>query len=476
MKNLQLFNKTFWSNISFGPLNIYNKPQMIKVINQFWKKIMSNLDINTVVGLFLKVEFSDGTHKSLSKLQRITKANYMQLIAILVGSISKSSNEYKSKSIINISIQYHIFTESGITPQLIIDNPIPNYFSFSGYNLPLSTNYKDWGNLLISKNTQGEKIINSIDSNGQFYFKSLPGRNVIRFICGGKDVLLITDILGSNSNTFTRLIDSHEYIIENGVVVFKSITRKTDFIKKIKVDNEISNNFLTLDIETRLIDNIHLLYCISLFDGSKAWSYYLSDYSSIDDMMITAIKSIMRSKYDRWNVYIHNSSNFNIIFLLRIITVLGDIDPVIKDEKFINVKLGWTSGKTTYSINFRDSLLMLPSSLRKLAKSFGVEDKGHFPFSFVNDSTVSLDYIGITPNISLFEGISSDEYNSIYSNNWSLRDQCIHYCELDCRVLHQIIYKFNELIFNKFSVNVHKYPTLSSLAFAIFRCHYLGDH
>jgi DNA polymerase type B, organellar and viral len=33
--------------------------------------------------------------------------------------------------------------------------------------------------------------------------------------------------------------------------------------------------------------------------------------------------------------------------------------------------------------------------------------------------------------------------------------------------------KFNELIFNLFEINIHKYPTLSSLAFAIFRTHFL---
>jgi hypothetical protein len=33
--------------------------------------------------------------------------------------------------------------------------------------------------------------------------------------------------------------------------------------------------------------------------------------------------------------------------------------------------------------------------------------------------------------------------------------------------------KFNELIFNLFSLNIHRYPTLPSLAFAIFRSKYL---
>ena len=52
-------------------------------------------------------------------------------------------------------------------------------------------------------------------------------------------------------------------------------------------------------------------------------------------------------------------------------------------------------------IAFKDSLLLLPQSLRKLAKSFGVEEKSYFPFEFVNDPNVSLDYVGNIPLINL---------------------------------------------------------------------------
>jgi len=52
----------------------------------------------------------------------------------------------------------------------------------------------------------------------------------------------------------------------------------------------------------------------------------------------------------------------------------------------INLNLSWTSNnenvKKRYSIDFRDSLLLLPISLRKLAKAFDVEFKGFFSFLF----------------------------------------------------------------------------------------------
>jgi len=64
-------------------------------------------------------------------------------------------------------------------------------------------------------------------------------------------------------------------------------------------------------------------------------------------------------------------------------------------------------------IIFRDSYLLLPSSLRKLAKSFNVEDKTFFPFKFVNNTNVNLDYIGDIPSIDMFDNIDQENYNNI---------------------------------------------------------------
>lgn len=184
----------------------------------------------------------------------------------------------------------------------------------------------------------------------------------------------------------------------------------------------------------------------------------------------------MRAKYNTWKIYVHHGSGFDYIFILKFITLLGEVDLLIKDGKFINIKLNWNKEDKKYSINFRDSLLMLPSSLRKLSKAFNVEAKGFFPFDFVDNIAIPLDYIGSIPKFEFFKEIPKEEYDSMTTNDWNLRLEAIKYCELDCIVLHQILSKFNDLIFNKFSLNVHRFPTLSSLAFGIFRSSYLGDH
>src|ERR1700682_1000577 len=57
-----------------------------------------------------------------------------------------------------------------------------------------------------------------------------------------------------------------------------------------------------------------------------------------------------------------------------------------------------------------------------------------------------------------------------------MKEESIRYCEIDCITLYQIIIKFNDLIFDLFNINIHKYPTLSSLAFAIFRSKFLVEN
>jgi DNA polymerase type B, organellar and viral len=118
---------------------------------------------------------------------------------------------------------------------------------------------------------------------------------------------------------------------------------------------------------------------------------------------------------------------------------------------------------------------MLIVSLRNLGKVFGVDtQKSIFPYTFVNKN--NLDYIGPVPDYKYFNNISIDEYNKYceqFNNNWSLKEETIKYCESDCISLYQIILKFSNMIFELFKINIHNYSTLSSLAFGIFRTHFL---
>jgi hypothetical protein len=205
-------------------------------------------------------------------------------------------------------------------------------------------------------------------------------------------------------------------------------------------------------------------YCICFYDGKISKSFYLSDYKDSQEMLTFAIASLLKRKYNGYKIYVHNLSNFDGIFILKILSSIENIKifPIIKDNKMINIKLTY-DGINNYTISFRDSLLMLPSSLRKLSKQFNVENKTIFPYNFVNDQynkNVILNYIGKVPSFKYFNDLNIEQYNQYINNfnkEWSLKDETIKYCNQDCISLYQVIDKFNDSIFNQFSINIHKF-------------------
>jgi len=144
---------------------------------------------------------------------------------------------------------------------------------------------------------------------------------------------------------------------------------------------------------------------------SYTFSFYLTDYSSSEDMIINAFKDLLVKKYDNYKVYIHNLSNFDGIFLLKILVKLGYCQPIIHNDRIISIQLNYGD----YVISLRDSQQLLIGSLANLAKSFNVQVlKSIFPYDFVNEN--NLDYIGEVPDIKFFEGIHSLDYNCYIEN------------------------------------------------------------
>lgn len=299
---------------------------------------------------------------------------------------------------------------------------------------------------------------------------------------GNKVLYQFTDIFGENSTSFTRSIGLDEYLFKNGELLLKQKSRKVSFFELLKTDKKMKNKFITLDIETRTIDSVFIPYCISYFDGKETFPFYLSDYIDSEDMLSSCIVSLLKRKYNGYKIYVHNLSNFDGIFLLRILSNMPsfNLTPIMKDGKLINLNLSRRINSKKYQIDFRDSLLMLPLSLRKLCKAFNVDlasSKTIFPYDFVNLSDVSLNYDGIVPDFEYFSAVSKSDYDN-YKNKyitWNLKKETIKYCELDCISLYKVLETFNELIYSKFKLNIHKFPTLPSLAFAIYKTHYMKE-
>jgi hypothetical protein len=136
----------------------------------------------------------------------------------------------------------------------------------------------------------------------------------------------------------------------------------------------------------------------------------------------------------------------------------------------------WNCDHKGKTLIFKDSYLLLPLSLRKLCLAFNIASpKGYFPFKLAN-----IVYTGVLPKFDYWTGISLGTYKLLkaeYHNKfWNFKDEAIKYCKLDCKTLHEIIIKFNELIFNHFSINAHSALTLPALAMRIYKTHFMPEN
>ena len=69
-------------------------------------------------------------------------------------------------------------------------------------------------------------------------------------------------------NSVIRTIDNNSYhYIDGEVIIINELTNKFKHITKSFTEKNINNNFMTLDIETRLINNKITPYCICYYDG-----------------------------------------------------------------------------------------------------------------------------------------------------------------------------------------------------------------
>jgi hypothetical protein len=173
-----------------------------------------------------------------------------------------------------------------------------------------------------------------------------------------------------------------------------------------------------MDFETKTDENdiMHVITA-SIFDGKKIKSFFVTDFNNSDELIKNSLNYLLQRKYNGYKVYFHNFSNFDSIFMIKILANLDNTEisrTIKRDSKIIELKIDYNlEGKRKYSLYFRDSLLILPSSLKKLGKSFNVDIvKSIFPYDFVNRNDINLNYEGDVPSISYFNDITLNEYKA----------------------------------------------------------------
>jgi len=455
-------NHTF-SNILFKSL-----------LNRFWDKIENEFTNDNHMFILFKIKYISGETLSIGKLQRLNKEDKSWYIQFMLDFIALKNEFYKESQIDSLIFSYGF--KNGKAENKYAIPFRGSYQSYGKSQIPISMNPLDFGKIVDKIESENNTIYIVHNDKGEtITFIEFKNHNEIKISKSGNALITFKDI--KSESGFIRLIDNNKFYFENGQQILFTKEINTKFINRTKISKNIVNNFITLDIETYIKDGLMTPYLICFYDGKDFFSFYLSNYNSVEEMMIDCLKSILVRKYNYYKVYAHNMAKFDIIFLLKYLVKLGKIKPIIHNGKFISITISY-GDNDQYQIEFKDSILLLLYSLKSLCISFKIEDqKTIFPHLFVNEN--NLNYEGIVPNFEEFIEISRSEYkeykNKFNSNLWNLKFEAIKYCKIDCVSLYQIIYKFNSMIFKLFSLNIHRYPTLSSLAFNIFRAKFMKE-
>lgn len=354
-------------------------------------------------------------------------------------------------------------------------------------NLPISMNPSDYGDIIVDNYVQikGENFHRFIvvSGNRTYQIDVIEGGMVNHVTILGSITLSWTDTKISTENgsfLFSREIGKSTILFLDGIKVLRKKLLNAKPFRKEQLSKSLDSNFITMDIETVKVENKISPYLICAYNGENFITSYANEslvgLVQQKDLFNNFINKLLTFFNGRSNltIYAHNLSGFDGIFLLKHILPYGKVKPLIHNDRLISIKVLFTiEGYIGKTITFKDSMLLLPLSLRSLCSAFNITvPKGYFPF-LLND----ILYKGIIPRFEYWTGITVKEYIAFATNYigkaWSFKDEAIKYCKLDCKCLHEILVKFNELIFNEFKININTSLTLPSLAMRIYKSQFM---
>jgi hypothetical protein len=394
--------------------------------------------------------------------------NYLVVFKFRPISLSEESVKAIPK------IQYNI-QEKHIRKNVILMN---SKF-YNGSIIPLSMNLELFGEKLNVVLSAYYILKFDLDPEGLLFHKDgcviyikIKGSKHEGIIFKDKAIFYKFEDSFIEGTSFVRTSGKYIMFIENFEIYYFDKLTVNSFITQSKANAKLNTNIVTFDIETYIKDGNFIPFACGWYDGELMQTYYLTDFKSPYAMLLRAFTDLLDFN-PKAKVYIHNFSKFDYMFIIKVLFENFIVIPNFKDNKVISLIYKHKDNEET-KIEIFDSYLILPSSLRTLASKYKVADlKGFFPYTFVNES--NLDYIGITPNISLFNGISVEEYEGLVSYSWDLKAELIRYLEMDLKALYQVIVRFSEDIFNTEKIDITKLSTISSIAFKIFRANYLEN-
>lgn len=228
----------------------------------------------------------------------------------------------------------------------------------------------------------------------------------------------------------------------DGEIILRKKELPAKAFRKLQVEKHISNEFYTLDIESININSRQHPYLINAYDGIQHINSYGNNEEELFKSFITKLLEKIELGSQTY-IYAHNFSTYDGILLLKHLFQFGKVSPLLHNGKLMSIKLVVREGNKTKTLIFKDSYLMLTSSLRNLCNAFKVKSiKSYFPYNLNN-----IYYSGIFPEFKYWTDITNKEWSNLKQNYgkrmWSFELEAIKYCKLDCEALHQVLTSYN---------------------------------
>ena len=434
-------------------INLLNDQSLTEAINLFYNEIIKQ---NKKYFVLIVIEYDLFNYITLSKGKIISNLSLNDFIKFILSSYNFRKEDYNLSEATQIIFKYFEIPNGQedrykdrweeIKPSCPI-----KLERFGKFSLPSNNLYSTWGNQISDSLIINEDVV---------YYKQ--NNKIDVFVNGNLLITFIDEISNNLKYDFLRTIDNYKYYIKDNKIILTTKELPTSYLQTLKSKKISVGKIITFDIETLLINNVHKPYLYSMYDGFKSYSWFT-------ESPLQLFNQLLRPKYRNYKVYAHNLSRFDIVFIFKYLSTLNNqgykIKILMRDQNIISLTI--QNYTKNISITIKDSYLILPSSLSKLSKQFQVETpKLIEPVFTGNDHP---DYKMNDLSHYNKEIIKIDDFNL-----W--KEQIQKYCEVDCKALHQVLIKFRTLIIDRFNIDILNYPTIPSLAFAIFRMHYLKEN
>lgn len=229
--------------------------------------------------ILFKVKTINHQYRTISLMQTLNFDEFDKIPQLFIEYWSLRSEEYFLAQFSDIIYTYKLINQSNVDEAGSIPNLKTKFIKpdnlnldridtlkFGGYNLPNTMDLTLWGeyHFLDDNNV----IVYKKSSQLEYHIELFDNYQEVEVMLDDKTILSFTDtMLDKNDLTcFIRKSKTHEYVFQEGNLILKKILKKVQFLKSTRKSNFLSKNFITMDLETRTINEEMTLMIRSPFD------------------------------------------------------------------------------------------------------------------------------------------------------------------------------------------------------------------